>query len=104
MKPETLLAIVLNMPETSISSIAAAIIAGNATDEQLAEFTSIVHGEFDARDGCMAEVVTELYDFPCYAIDHAIRTYVRACDKREAEMVERDASHNARYGKAAQSE
>lgn len=111
MKPETLLMIVLNsalgiVSEPSIRTMTAAILAGNATDEQLAEFTRIVHNEFDEYAGCMVEVITELHsvDVPCYAINHAIRTYVRACDKREAEMLERDASVNARYGKTAQSE
>lgn len=111
MNIETLLMMILNsvldtLPELSIPAVTAAIVAGNATDEQLAEFTSIVHGEFDERDGCMVEVITELHnvDVPCYAINHAIRTYVRTCDKREAEAAERDASVNARYGKAAQSE
>jgi len=109
MNPETLLMMTLNsalklLCGESIVTLANAIVDGNPTDEQLAEFTNLAHGEFDAYDGCMVHTIAEMAegDIPHYAINHAIRTYVRACDKREAEAAERDSSHNARYGKKAQ--
>jgi len=91
MNPETLINAVLDMVMATINGphlaeLTDAIIEGAPTDEQLAEFTVIVHGEFDKRDGCMIDTIVEMHEvgWPHYAIMHAIRTYVRKNDAREA--------------------
>src|SRR3982751_1522459 len=95
MNPETLLMATLNsvldmLFGYSVATIPRAIVDGNPTDEQLAEYTRMVHAEFDAYDGCMVVTIREMSEagIPHYAINHAIRTYVRLCDKRETEKTE----------------
>lgn len=109
MNPETIILTILNealnaLTDSSLYKLADALIAGTATDEQLAEFTTLAHGQFDEHLGCMVDAVIDMaeHGVPHYAINHAIRTYVRKNDKREQEAVQRDASLNARYGKTAQ--
>lgn len=97
---------ILNV-RSGLAEASLAVDAGNATDEQLAFVTDVVHTAFDAEDGCMVGVLRGLIDegAPHYFINHAIRTYVRVVDKREAETAaEMAESLNARYGKTAQAQ
>lgn len=65
----------------------AAVQSGDPTPEQLAHCTKEVHRKFDENDGCMVDTVREGTEngYPHYAMNHAIRTYVRATDLREAQ-------------------
>lgn len=102
MNPERLFTIIVSaldrLTGTSLPSITHAVMNGEPTDEQLAVFTECVHNGFDLSDGCMIHVVTELaeLDVPHYVINHAIRTYVRLNDKREAEAREDNVERAAR--------
>lgn len=96
MNPETLAHVIvtaLNDMEKMIQAstvdaeaLAIALENDTATDEQMTEFTRLAHFRFDLNLGCIVDGVIEMCDngVPHYAINHAIRTYVRAVDKREA--------------------
>lgn len=91
MNPEIIMISILNevlnaLNDSSLQKLADALIAGTATDEQLAEFTALAHGQFDEHLGCMVDAVIDMaeHGVPHYVINHAIRTYVRKNDAREA--------------------
>lgn len=102
-----ILAVILDPPPFTQEDIDAviAVNSGDPTPEQLAHCTNKIHRHFDEHDGCMVDTVREGAEngYPHYAMNHAIRTYVRAADLREAKA--QDAARddlNARYGKDAQ--
>ena len=81
---------VISAAEVDAEGLAYALQSGTVTDDQMAEFTRLAHFRFDQNLGCMADTIVEMNEVgvPHYAINHAIRTYVRVCDKRETEAAE----------------
>lgn len=77
-------------PTQELADASHAVDAGTATDEQLALVTNVVHRAFDVHDGCMVTTLRELIEngAPHYFVMHAIRTYVRLCDRREADAAQ----------------